>query len=49
MKHKIPPHLLAVLMLEVVSQIGQVPPLREFLMVFHGNELAIGRRTVSAA
>lgn len=42
MKHRIPPLLFAVLMLGVVSQIGQVLLLRDLLMVFHGNELAIG-------
>ena len=39
---KIPAHIFPVLMLGVVSQIGQVLLLRELLMVFHGNELAIG-------
>ncbi len=39
---KIPAHIYPVLMLGVVSQIGQVLLLRELLMVFHGNELAIG-------
>ncbi len=38
----VPPHLLAVLMLGVVSQVSQVLFLRELLMVFHGNELSIG-------
>ncbi len=38
----LPPHLLAVLMLGIVSQVGQVLFLRELLMVFHGNELSIG-------
>jgi len=42
MIRRIPPHLLAVLMLGAVSQIGQVLLLRELLMVFHGNELSIG-------
>ena len=42
MTRKIPSHLLAVLMLGTVSQIGQVLLLRELLMVFHGNELSIG-------
>lgn len=42
MTRRIPPHLLAVLMLGAVSQIGQVLLLRELLMVFHGNELSIG-------
>jgi len=42
MVRKIPPHLLAVLMLGTVCQIGQVLLLRELLMVFHGNELSIG-------
>lgn len=32
----------AVLMLGVISQVGQVLLLREMLMVFHGNELSIG-------
>ncbi len=36
------PQLFAVLMLGVVSQIAQVLLLRELLMVFHGNELAVG-------
>lgn len=39
---KIPMHLPAVLMLGLVSQVGQVLLLRELLMVFHGNELSIG-------
>ncbi len=39
---KLPPHLPAVLMLGIVSQVGQVLLLRELLMVFHGNELSIG-------
>ncbi len=34
--------ILAVLMLGLVSQVGQVLLLREFLMVFQGNELSIG-------
>lgn len=38
----LPPHLLPVLMLGVVSQLAQVVLLRELLMVFHGNELSIG-------
>ena len=42
MLNKIPRHLLAVLMLGMVSQVGQVLLLRELLMVFHGNELSIG-------
>ncbi|UCC17190.1 MAG: fused MFS/spermidine synthase [Dehalococcoidales bacterium] len=42
MVRKIPPHLLAVLILGAVCQIGQVVLLRELLMVFHGNELTIG-------
>ncbi|MFU8771129.1 MAG: fused MFS/spermidine synthase [Anaerolineales bacterium] len=42
MKRKIPPHLLAVLVLGAVSQIAQVLFLRELLMVFHGSELSIG-------
>ncbi|HSW35919.1 MAG TPA: hypothetical protein VLH18_04865, partial [Candidatus Limnocylindrales bacterium] len=42
MTRKAPVHLPAVLMLGFVSQIGQVVLLREFLMVFHGNELSIG-------
>ncbi len=42
MTRRIPSHLLAVLMLGIVSQIGQVLLLRELLMVFHGNELSIG-------
>ena len=41
-RQKIPALLLAVLMLGTVAQIGQVVLLREFLMVFHGNELSIG-------
>ncbi len=41
-KSSMPPHLLAVLMLGVVSQLAQVLFLRELLMVFHGNELSIG-------
>ncbi len=35
-------HLPAVMLLGIVSQVGQVLLLRELLMVFHGNELAIG-------
>ncbi len=42
LKRSVSPHLLAVLMLGVVSQLGQVLFLRELLMVFHGNELSIG-------
>ncbi|WP_287042531.1 spermine synthase [Desulfonatronospira sp. MSAO_Bac3] len=42
MKQRIPYHLISVLMLGVISQIGQVLLLRELLMVFHGNELSIG-------
>ncbi len=42
MTARIPLHISAALMLGVVSQIGQVLLLREFLMVFHGNELSIG-------
>ncbi len=40
--HKLPPQFPAVLMLGLVSQVGQVLLLRELLMVFHGNELSIG-------
>ncbi len=36
------PHLLPVLALGFSCQIGQVVLLREFLMVFHGNELSFG-------
>jgi len=39
---KVPPHIFAVLMLGLGSQVGQVLLLRELLMVFHGNELSIG-------
>jgi spermidine synthase len=39
---KFPPQLPAVLVLGVVSQIGQVLFLRELLMVFQGSELSIG-------
>ncbi len=39
---KVPPHLAAVLMLGILSQVGQVLLLREFFMVFHGNEFSIG-------
>ena len=39
---KIIPPIPSVMMLGVVSQIGQVLLLREFLMVFQGNELSIG-------
>ncbi|UCD09174.1 MAG: hypothetical protein JSU79_00575 [Dehalococcoidales bacterium] len=42
MVRKLPPHLLAILMLGAVCQIGQVLFLRELLMVFHGNELSLG-------
>ncbi|WP_244147320.1 spermine synthase [Desulfonatronovibrio hydrogenovorans] len=35
-------HILAVLMLGIVSQTAQVLILRELLMVFHGNELSMG-------
>jgi len=42
MATRVSPHLLAVLMLGVISQIGQVLFMRELLMVFHGNELSIG-------
>ena len=42
MTRKIPSHLLAVLMLGAVCQVGQVLLLRELLIVFHGNELSIG-------
>ena len=35
-------HLLPVLALGFAGQIGQVVMLREFLMVFHGNELSLG-------
>ncbi|MFC1982468.1 spermidine synthase, partial [Chloroflexota bacterium] len=42
MTQRIPSHLLAVLTLGVVSQVGQVLLLRELLMVFHGTELSIG-------
>lgn len=38
----IPPYLAAALMLGIVSQVGQVLLLREFFMVFHGNEFSIG-------
>lgn len=38
----VPPHLLAVLLLGIVSQVAQVLFLRELLMVFHGNEFSIG-------
>ncbi len=37
-----PPHLPAVLLLGVASQVGQILIIREFLMVFHGNELSMG-------
>jgi len=39
---KLPPQFPAVLMLGLVSQVGQILLLRELLMVFHGNELSIG-------
>ena len=39
---RIPSHLWAVLLLGIISQLGQVLLLRELLMVFHGNELSIG-------
>ncbi len=39
---RIPAHGLAVLLLGAVSQVSQVILLREFLVVFHGNELSIG-------
>lgn len=42
MKRNMPPQLPAVLVLGVVSQIGQVLFLRELLMVFQGSELSIG-------
>jgi spermidine synthase len=42
MTNHLPAHLFAVLMLGVVSQVGQVLLVRELLMVFHGNELSIG-------
>jgi len=42
MEQSTPYHLISVLMLGVISQIGQVLILRELLMVFHGNELSIG-------
>ena len=42
MQHRTPYQLISVLMLGVISQIGQVLLLRELLMVFHGNELSIG-------
>ncbi len=38
----LPLHIPAVLLLGIVSQVGQVLLLRELLMVFHGNELSIG-------
>ena len=42
MAQKLSPNMLAVLMLGILSQISQVLLLREFLVVFHGNELSIG-------
>ena len=39
---KLPPHILGALMLGIVSQVGQVIFFREFLMVFHGNEMTFG-------
>ncbi len=42
MRAKLPSQLLSVLALGTVSQVGQALVLRELLMVFHGNELAIG-------
>ena len=42
MKHRIPSHLPSVLSLGVIGQIGQIVFLREFLMIFHGNELSLG-------
>ncbi len=42
MTRNVPAYLPAALMLGAVSQVGQVLFLREFLMVFHGNELSIG-------
>ena len=39
---KLPSHILGVLMLGVVSQVCQVIFFREFLMVFHGNEMTFG-------
>ncbi len=38
----IPPQTVTVLALGIVGQLAQVMLLREFLMVFHGNELSIG-------
>lgn len=42
MKHKAASHILTVLMLGIVSQVGQVVLVRELLMVFQGSELSIG-------
>ncbi len=42
MQNRIPPQLPAVLLLGVVSQVGQVLILRELLMQYHGNEASIG-------
>lgn len=42
MTRKIPPPLPSVFALGLVCQIAQILFLREFLMVFHGNELSIG-------
>ena len=42
MTRKMPSPLPAVISLGVVCQTGQIMLLREFLMVFHGNELSIG-------
>jgi len=39
---RVPPHIVAVLMLGTVAQTGQILFLREFLMAFHGNEFLIG-------
>jgi len=39
---KLSPHIMGVLMLGVVSQVCQVIFFREFLMVFHGNEMTFG-------
>ena len=39
---KLSPNVLVVLMLGILSQVAQVLLLREFLVVFHGNELSIG-------
>lgn len=40
--NKAPPQVPAVLMLGVISQVGQILLLRELLMVFKGSELSIG-------